>query len=135
MNHTEERALTSEPAAADQNPLDRPGVPQEVDPPTPLANAHWLEPDQQQSEDAPVIGQGRPLTPVYSIANPPRALSGLVRRLAYRLPDYRVRRWALLVVADRIDVLESNPSRLLRGAAVLSLVALGVLGARRLLRS
>ncbi len=133
MNHLQERATSLQ--SADQNPLDRPGVPQEQDPPAPLANAHWIRPDQQQSEELPVIGNGRQLTPVYSTANPPRLLSGLVRRLAYRAPDYRVRRWALLVLADRIDVLESNPLRLLRGVALLSIVGLGALGARKLLRA
>lgn len=134
MNHLEERPSTAH-TAADQDPLDRPGVPQELQPPAPLANAHWIRPDQQRSEDLPLIGHGRPLTPVYSTENPPRALSGLVRRLAYRVPDYRVRRWVLLMLADRIDVLESNPLRLLRGAALLSVVGLGAVGARKLLRS
>lgn len=134
MDHSEPHASTIV-TAADQNPADRPGVPQELDPPAPLGNAHWLRPDQQQSEDDPVVGHGRPLTPVYSIANPPRALSGLMRRLAYRMPDYQVRRWALLVVADRVDVLESNPLRLLRAVGVLSALGLCVWGARRWARS
>jgi hypothetical protein len=119
-------------AAVDQNPVDRPGVPQELEPPQPLANAHWLEPEQQVSAELPVIGEGRRLTPVYSIANPPRGLSGLIRRLAYRIPDYRPRRWMLLVLADRVDVLESNPARLLRAAAAVSVVGLGIYGVSKL---
>ncbi|RYZ06163.1 MAG: hypothetical protein EOO73_17305 [Myxococcales bacterium] len=133
MNHSE--AQTTAHSAPDQNPVDRPGVPQEMDPPAPLGNAHWIRPDQQRSEAQPVIGHGRPLTPVYSVENPPRALSGLIRRAAYRVPDYRVRRWVMLMLADRVDVLESNPMRLLRGAALLSVLGLGAYGARRLLRS
>ena len=35
--------------AADANPLDRPGVPQELEP-EPQADAHWLVPEQQTSE-------------------------------------------------------------------------------------
>ena len=115
-----------EPVAVDKNPLDRPGVPQEFDPPQPLANAHWLKPDQQQSQQQPVIGNGRKLTPVFSVANPPRGLSGLVRRWAYRIPDYRPKRWALLILADRIDVLESNPKKLLGALVSVSLVGAGI---------
>lgn len=118
-------------SAPDRDPLDRPGVPQEADPPQPLGNAHWLKPDQQFSEELPVVGEGRPLTPVYSIANPPWGLSGLIRRLAYRSPDYRPRRWMLLVLADRIDVLESNPKLLLRAIASAGALGLGIYGLTR----
>lgn len=119
-------------SAADRNPQDRPGVPQESDPPQPLGNAHWLKPDQQVSAAQPVVGQGRQLTPVYSVANPPRGLSGLVRRLAYRVPDYRPKRWLLLVLADRIDVLESNPGKLLRAVGSVGLLGLGIYGLTKL---
>lgn len=118
-------------SAADRNPLDRPGVPQEAEPPQPLGNAHWLKPDQQLSKELPVVGHGRALTPVYSVANPPRGLSGLIRRLAYRSPDYRPRRWMLLVLADRIDVLESNPALLLRAVASAGAFGLGIYGLSR----
>jgi hypothetical protein len=117
--------------ATDQSPLDRPGVPQEVEP-QPLANAHWLVPDQQRSDRPPLVGKGRPLTPVYSTAIPPRGLSGAVRRMAYRVPDYRPSRWALLVLADRIDVLESNPATLIGAVAKVSLVGLGIYGLTKL---
>ncbi|HYP88060.1 MAG TPA: hypothetical protein VEQ59_07895 [Polyangiaceae bacterium] len=117
--------------AADANPLDRPGVPQEIDP-QPQADAHWLTPDQQASEPPPMIGHGRPLTPVYSTVNRARGLSGLVRRAAYRVPDYRPKRWALLVLADRIDVLEHNPTKLLGAVARVGLVGLGIYGLLKL---
>ncbi|HYQ25846.1 MAG TPA: hypothetical protein VER04_01465 [Polyangiaceae bacterium] len=113
--------------ATDASPLDRPGVPQEIDP-QPQADAHWLVPEQQTSEPPPMIGEGRHLTPVYSTANQAGGLSGVVRRLAYQVPDYRPRRWALLVLADRIDVLESNPKKLLGAAATVGLVSLGIYG-------
>lgn len=119
-------------SAVDRNPLDRPGVPQESDPPQPLGNAHWLKPDQQVSAAQPVVGQGRPLTPVYSVANPPRGLSGWVRRAAYRVPDYRPKRWLLLVLADRIDVLESNPGKLARALGGVGLLGLGIYGLTQL---
>jgi hypothetical protein len=122
-------------AAVDESPRERPGVPQELDPPRPLANAHWIRPDQQRSEEAPLIGVGRQLTPVYSIENPPRLLSGALRKLAYRVPDYQPRRWLLLMLADRIDVLESNPARLLRALGGVGLLGLGVYGLSKLRRA
>ena len=117
--------------APDKDPLARPGVPQELDPSVPLANAHWLTPEPQQNEPKPLVGRGRPLTPVFSTAIPPRDLSGLVRRLAYRVPDYQPRRWMLLMLADRIDALEHNPRRLLKLGAAVGLVLAMVYAIRR----
>lgn len=119
-------------AAPDRDPLERPGVPQELDPPEPLANAHWIEPDRQLSERPPLVGKGRRLTPVFSTANPPRGLSGWIRKLAYRAPDYRTRRWALLILADKLDVLESNPKKLVGAVAGASLLGLSLYGLARL---
>lgn len=45
-------------------------------------------------------------TPVFGTAVPARGLSGLLRRAAYGVPEHRPARWALLLAADRIDVLE-----------------------------
>jgi hypothetical protein len=44
--------------------------------------------------------------PVRGSAQPPRGLSGALRRLAYTIPEHRARRPMLLILADRIDVLE-----------------------------
>ncbi len=115
---------------ADARPEDRPGVPEEL-PPRPLGNAYWTAPEPQVSGPVAVRGARRPLTPVYGTACPPRGLSGLVRRAAYRIPDYRVSRWMLLVAADRIDVVEHNlvPIALVAGG-----VGAGVLAVRALRR-
>jgi hypothetical protein len=48
------------------------------------------------------------LTPVFGTAQPPHGLSGVLRRIAYHVPEHRARHWALLLMADRIDVLESR---------------------------
>ena len=121
--------------AIDQDFAARPGVPHELDPPAPLADAHWLVPDQQVSDAKPLVGHGRPLTPIYSVANAPRGVSGLVRRLAYRIPDYRPRRWALLILADKIDVIEHNPGTLLKLVAGAVAVGASLLGQSKLIRS
>jgi hypothetical protein len=72
------------------------------------------------------------LTPVYSTAIPVRGLSGLLRRAAYKVPDYKARRWLLLIVADRIDALEHRPGALTKALAGVGLVTLAVFAARRL---
>jgi hypothetical protein len=47
------------------------------------------------------------LTPVFGTAQPPHGLSGTLRRYAYTIPEHRPRHWAVLVLADRVDVYES----------------------------
>jgi hypothetical protein len=118
----------------DHSPLERPGIPQEQDPPRRLASAHWLDLEQQASTPMPLVGQGMQLTPVFSSAVPPRGVSGALRRLAYRIPDYRARRWLLLMVADRIDVVEHRPGRLIGALVALTLISVGALTVRRLVR-
>ena len=101
---------------ADASPEDRPGVPKET-PPHPLEGAHWTVPEQQPVESPPLLRAGRRrITPVFSTAVPPRGLSGAMRRLAMNIPDHRVSHWALLLVADRVDVVENLlPVRLVAG--------------------
>src|SRR5689334_2474054 len=112
-------------AGIDRSVLTRPGIPRESEPPQPLASAHWLEPEQQTSPVHPLVGVGQRLTPVFSTAIPLHGLSGLLRRRAYGIADYRARRWLLLMMADRIDVLESHPGKLLKLALGVGLLALG----------
>jgi hypothetical protein len=54
------------------------------------------------------------LTPVYSTALPPRGLSGLLRRIAYNIPESHARHWATLLLADRVDVLEHRVAKLVK---------------------
>ena len=46
--------------------------------------------------------------PAYADTIPLKGLSGLLRRLAYRWPDWKPRKWMTLMLADRVDVLESK---------------------------
>ncbi|UQA56824.1 hypothetical protein [Polyangium aurulentum] len=84
---------------------DRPGVPREG-PQRPLPGAHDLAPQPVESKVLTRADLARP-TPVFSTALPPWGLSGLLRRLAYRYPDNLVRHWMLLLLADRVDAIES----------------------------
>ena len=82
----------------------RPGVPRERRSRDP--GAHWDRPEQQP-DLTPLARSGLlHATPVFGTAVPPRALSGAVRRLAYRLPEHRALRWMLLLTGDKLDVLE-----------------------------
>ncbi len=87
---------------------DRPGVPKETLPPAPVGNASWLSLEPQAEGKMAVRDASRPVTPVYSTCNPPRGLSGVIRRAAYRVPDYKPRRWMMLLLADRVDVIEHS---------------------------
>jgi hypothetical protein len=99
---------------ADLDRADRPSYPREVQLET---GAHWHEPEQQP-ETYPrerSIEHGR-LTPVFGTPNPPRWVSGAVRRLAYRrYSEARAAHWLLLIAADRIDSLESQVEAIVQG--------------------
>jgi hypothetical protein len=119
---------------ADSKLEKRPGVPMEMDPPAPIGDPAWTEPEQQTMGKPSVHGPLRRLTPVYGTVCPPRGLSGVIRRAAYRTPEYRARRWMMLLLADRIDVIEHNvaPAMLLLGGVLA--IAGGSIVAARLLR-
>ena len=101
----------------------RPGVPRE----RPLPDEAWRGELPGAQRGAAVLSRSgvRTPSPVFGTAQPAHGISGLVRRAAYRLPEHRAGRWALLLVADRIDVLEH---RLARGWWLLPAAAALVLG-------
>lgn len=95
--------------AIDADPATRPGVPRERNARDP--GAWWERPEQQRGVEL-LSRQGlRAATPVFGTAQPPHGLSGLVRRAAYRVPEHRASRWALLLIGDRLDVLEHRLAR------------------------
>lgn len=104
--------VTSGPAegdaavGVDEPPEPRPGVPMETSP-RPAEGSHWTTPPRQPARRGRLRRKGlRRLTPVFGTASPPRGVSGLIRRIAYRIPEHRARHWMLLLTADRIDVME-----------------------------
>jgi hypothetical protein len=99
---------------ADRRLKDRPGVPRDAAP-HPLPGAHWtVPPPQVATTEVLVRADLGKLTPVFGTKQPPHGLSGVLRRAAYRVPDWRVRHWVILMLADRVDVLESRIARALR---------------------
>ncbi|MCY1083261.1 hypothetical protein [Archangium lansingense] len=117
----------------DGDPRNRPGVPMLLKP-EPRGGAHWERPERQPPPDFPVLKRAEldELTPAFGTAVPPKGLSGVLRSVAYSIPENRVQHVMLLLMADRVDVLES---RLLRSpvkslGAVLGLVGGGWLLSR-----
>lgn len=108
----------------DASPTRRPGVPMER-PPEDLSDlpSHV---ECQVSEVTILRHPGqRVLPPVYGSAQPPKALSGLLRRWAYRQPTHEAKHWLTLMAADRIDVLEHRLSGLRIPLMLITGVALG----------
>ena len=91
---------------ADLDPARRPAVPMERMPPR-LEGAHPGKPAQQAQTVEVLNSIERPgITPVFGSALPPRGLSGIVRRRAFRHSESNLRHWMMLLAADRIDVVE-----------------------------
>src|SRR3954469_15605059 len=93
----------------DSDPSDRPSVPKlkfQED----LTGAHWEFPDRQPEKWPRERSiEHKFLTPVFGTAQPPKGLSGVIRRYAYaRHSEAKFAHWALLILGDRVDALESH---------------------------
>jgi hypothetical protein len=92
----------------DLDPRDRPSIPKEKYDPA-ATGAHWHFPERQIAHyPRERSTEHRFLTPVFGTVCPPRGLSGLIRRYAYTFSEGRTAHWTLLVLADRVDVVESR---------------------------
>jgi hypothetical protein len=100
---------------ADLNPADRPAVPKER---FNLANgSHWTFPERQpETYRREKSTEHKFMTPVFGTSCPPRGISGVIRRWAYAsFSEGQTMHWMLLVLADRIDVIESRLKALVTG--------------------
>lgn len=94
---------------ADLDPRDRPSVPRErVD--AERTGAHWDFPERQPEKRARERSvEHKFLTPVFGTSCPPKGVSGVMRKYAYaRFSEGRAAHWMILVVADRVDSIESH---------------------------
>lgn len=93
---------------ADLDPNDRPSVPKlKFDPDA--TGAHWDLPERQPEKWPRERSiEHEMLTPVFGTSTPPRGLSGVVRRYAYRYSEGRAAHWLLLLAADRINAIEGH---------------------------
>jgi len=132
MNTQIEKAIPG--AGVDAALEARPGVPMENEKPAPAGNAHWLTPDRMEDPGTIQKRAGlEQLTPVFGTAVPPRGLSGMMRKAAYRVPEHFTSHWLMLLAADRVDVLEDRLKFLLPFAVPLAAAGLyfGVRAQRR----
>jgi hypothetical protein len=116
----------------DADPADRPSYPKQRFAPG-ETGAHWELPEQQPARTPRErsIEHAR-LTPVFGTAAPLHGLSGAVRRFAYaRFSEGRAAHWLLLIVGDRIDVLESTVKSFVSGHPDELLSETGVLSEKR----
>jgi hypothetical protein len=94
----------------DMAPENRPGVPMEARP-RPAEGAHGNEPTRQRSDVTHFHRKGLDqLTPVHGTAQPPKGLSGTMRKVAYDIPEHSAMHWMMLLAADRVDVIEDRLS-------------------------
>ena len=97
----------------DLNPADRPSYPKEKMEDT---GAHWDFPERQPERiPREKSTEHQFLTPVFGTAQPLRGVSGMIRRYAYTFSEGRALHWLLLVLGDRVDVLESRVEAIGRG--------------------
>ena len=101
---------------ADLDPKDRPSVPQEqfdLD----ATGAHWDFPERQEEKWPRERSiEHKFLTPVFGTSAPPRGLSGVMRKYAYKaFSEARAAHWMILLAADRVDTLEHHIESLLSG--------------------
>jgi hypothetical protein len=101
---------------ADLDPAMRPAVPKERTPQR-FVDVHWDRIEPQRSRGVEVLhSTERPgLTPVFGTAQPPSGLSGLMRRAAYKQSENDIRRWMLLLAADRVNMVEGIVEDLAHG--------------------
>ena len=93
----------------DSDPADRPSVPK-LQFREDLTGAHWEFPDRQPEKWPRERSiEHKFLTPVFGTAQPPKGLSGAIRKLSYaRYSEGRAAHWLLLMLADRVDAVEEH---------------------------
>ncbi|MEW1953434.1 hypothetical protein [Terrabacter sp. NPDC080008] len=99
---------------ADLDPADRPSVPRERFDPT-FSGAHWEYPERQPEKwPRERSVEHTQLPPVFGTTCPPKGLSGVIRKYSYaKYSEGQTAHWLLLVMADRVDTVESGMRSLL----------------------
>ncbi|RYF05634.1 MAG: hypothetical protein EOO78_00565 [Oxalobacteraceae bacterium] len=91
---------------SDLDHKNRPAIPMERMPPR-FIHVPQGQPVQQAQTVEVFCSPERPgITPIFGTAQPPKWVSGAIRRLAYKLPENDVRHWLMLIAADRVNVVE-----------------------------
>ncbi|KAA0994136.1 hypothetical protein FXO21_20675 [Dyadobacter sp. UC 10] len=91
----------------DADPLDVPSYPMKKRTENDNKGMIWERPPQQPELVEVLHSNERPgLTAVFGTPNPPAGLSGKIRRFAFRYSESMIRHWLLLLLADRVNVME-----------------------------
>jgi hypothetical protein len=98
----------------DLDPADRPSYPRLRYAPG-ETGAHWDFPERQPERWPREHSiEHAFVTPVFGTAQPPKGLSGAIRKFSYaRFSEGRAAHWLLLVLADRVDAVESHAASFL----------------------
>jgi len=109
----------------DLDRANRPSVPKEKFEET---GAHWDVPEQQPEHwPREKSTEHRFVTPVFGTAQPLRGVSGAIRRYAYTFSEGRTAHWLLLLIGDRVDIIESRIEALTKGQPDNPITETGVL--------
>ena len=111
---------------ADLDPADRPSYPREQ--PGIETGAHWDFPERQEEKwPRERSVEHAFLTPVFGTSTPPTGASGTIRKYAYKYSEGRTAHWLLLIIGDRVDVLEGRVEALMKGQPDNPITETGVL--------
>lgn len=100
---------------ADLDHNNRPAYPMERHPPR-LDAGQMLKPAQQAETVEVLVSTERPhITPLFGTPQPPSGLSGSLRRAAFKHSENDLRHWLMLLLADRVNMVEGLGADLKRG--------------------
>ena len=100
---------------SDLDHKNRPAIPMERTPPRFIHVPHGQPVQQAQTVEVFYSPERPGITPLFGTAQPPKWLSGAIRRVAYKLPENDLRHWLMLIAADRVNVVEGIVDDLRRG--------------------
>jgi hypothetical protein len=111
---------------SDLDHKNRPAIPMERTPPR-FIHVPQGQPVQQAQTVEVFCSPERPgITPIFGTAQPPKWLSGAIRRLAYKLPENDLRHWLMLIAADRVNMVEGIVDDLRHGHVPNVLAEMGI---------
>lgn len=91
----------------DADPMNEPTYPMKKYNGDDHKRSAYNRPTQQEADVEILHSNERPnLSAVFGNQNPPTAVSGAIRRYAFKYSEESLRHWMLLVLADRVNVLE-----------------------------
>jgi hypothetical protein len=100
----------------DANPENDPTYPMKTRNNGEHAGYSWQRPAQQPIDVEVLHSNERPnITAVFGTSTPPRALSGMLRRFAFKYSESSYGHWLPLMAADRIGIVEGVVEDVTRG--------------------